>query len=58
MFSTIVSVPAPDVQPYAGWTPCVYWCKQNCSGFWSYDTEGVFRFERPADATAFLLVWS
>jgi hypothetical protein len=53
-----VSVPAPEGRPYGGWVPCMEWCKQNCQGIWSYDTEGVFRFELDSDITAFLLKWS
>jgi hypothetical protein len=58
LFSIVVCVPPPDRTPYAGWTPCVYWCKANCKGFWSYDSEGAFRFELASDASAFTLKWS
>jgi hypothetical protein len=52
-----VSVMAPERPVYQGWTPCMDWCRTNCRGMWSYDTEGVFIFDLDSDATAFLLVW-
>lgn len=54
----VVSIPAPNTKVYQGWSPCMDWCKANCRDFWRYDTEGVFLFKEPADATAFLLRWS
>ena len=54
----IVSVMAPETKVYQGWSPCIDWCHANCKDYWKYDTEGVFLFKEPADATAFLLRWS
>jgi hypothetical protein len=58
LFSTVVTVAAPDVEPYQGWTPCIHWCKSNCRGFWAYDGEGAFKFQSESDATLFLLKWT
>jgi|688.fasta_scaffold403364_4 hypothetical protein len=57
LLSTIVTVVAPNVKPFAGWSPCVAWCAKNCRGLWVYDGEGVFRFELDSEATAFALMW-
>lgn len=53
-----VSVPAPERKVYQGWTPCMHWCNEHCTGEWHYDTEGVFRFNSEQDATLFSLRWA
>lgn len=57
MFIT-VSVKAPPAKVYQGWSPCMDWCRAHCQGRWSYDTEGVFRFELDTDASMFMLKWA
>jgi hypothetical protein len=51
------SVMAPNMTPYQGWTPCMAWCHLNCEGWWEYQTEGVFVFEKSSDHLMFMLAW-
>jgi hypothetical protein len=71
----IASVPAPPPVPgsdfhgwkvtYAGWNPCIEWCKDQFGDMvwpgphavWHHLGEGVFEFKNDADRMLFLLTW-
>lgn len=52
-----VSIPAPEMPTYQGWSPCILWCDRNCVGDWYFWSEGVFTFDLDSDATMFKLKW-
>ena len=54
----VASVPAPDIRPYQGWSPCIVWCDNHLKDGWWFLGDGVFEFLNEQDYLMFVLRWS